>query len=84
MSWQVELKRSAEKELEKLQTQDQERILEKLFSLKEKPFPDGAIKLKGHPGYRLRVGDYRILYEMDTKSRVITVSAIGHRKEVYR
>ena len=48
------------------------------------PFPRGTKKLKGTDGFRIRVGDYRILYRVDPASHVITVGAIKHRKEAYR
>ena len=84
MSWHLFIKPSAKRELEDLPQKDQDRIVEKLWSLQDNPFPFGVAKLKGHVGYRLRAGDYRVLYEVDVKSRTLTVFAIGHRKEVYR
>jgi mRNA interferase RelE/StbE len=59
-------------------------ITQKLVLLKSGPFPHGSKKLKEHTGYRLRIGDYRVLYEVDKKARKVIIYAIGHRKEVYR
>jgi mRNA interferase RelE/StbE len=59
-----------------------ERAIDKL---REKPFPQGAKPLRGVPGlYRIRVGDYRIVYSADRKAPSVTVEKVGHRKEVYR
>jgi mRNA interferase RelE/StbE len=50
----------------------------------EDPFPRGTKKLKGSDGFRIRVGDYRILYRVNSASHLVTVGAIKHRKEAYR
>ena len=63
----------------------QQRIVEKLEDLEVNPRPSGIKALKGQiPGYRLRVGNYRVLYTVDDKNRTVTVYEIGHRKDVYR
>lgn len=84
MSYLIRLKRSAEKELERLPTKTHDRIVETLLSLKENPLPHGIKKLRGHEGYRLRVGYYRILYIIDESKREIEVFSVAHRKDVYR
>lgn len=84
MNWRVEIHQKAEQELGRIPEPAQSRIINKLLSLGQDPFPFGAIKLKGHDGYRLRVGDYRILYEAEPSLKIVTIFAIGHRKEVYR
>lgn len=48
------------------------------------PFPRGFKKLKGSEGYRIRIGHYRVLYRVDSTARLVSVGAIGHRKDVYR
>ena len=61
------------------------RIMAEIRSLSETPFPPGCKKLKGSTAsYRLRVGDYRILYEVDTETRTVIVYRIRHRKDVYQ
>jgi mRNA interferase RelE/StbE len=52
--------------------------------LAENPFPPGSRKLAGVEGYRVRQGDYRILYEVDQNQITVLVIKVGHRKEVYR
>jgi mRNA interferase RelE/StbE len=84
VSWQIEIARDARKELERLPTQTQIRISKAILALEENPFPHGCKKLKNRDGFRIRVGDYRILYFADTKAKQITVGVIGHRREVYR
>jgi mRNA interferase RelE/StbE len=84
MLYAVFLKRSAEKELEILPRDIQHRIIKRLLSLKEDPRPLGVKKLLGGERYRLRVGDYRVLYTIDDYRHLVEVSAVGHRREVYR
>lgn len=84
MSYRVEVKGSAEKELGRLSSLIQQRIAVALLGLAEQPFPPGVKKLRGSTGYRIRIGDYRVLYTIDAQKKEICISAIGHRKEVYR
>ena len=60
------------------------RIEQAIDGLANDPRPHGAIKLTGETGYRLRIGDYRILYDIDDTAQVITIYRVGHRREVYR
>ena len=84
MNWRVELARDAKKELARLPAAVQRRIARVLLSLENDPFPAGAKKLKNRDGWRVRVGDYRILYFADKTARQIVVGVIAHRREVYR
>ena len=84
MSYQVLIKRSVEKELDALPKSMRERIVRRLLSLEGDPRPPGSKKLQGEESYRLRVGDYRALYRIDDQNRMVTVYAVGHRREVYR
>ena len=84
MKWQVILKRSARKELERLPDEVIQRIYDQLVVLQENPFPRQSKKLKGGEGYRLRVGDYRVLYDLDEKHHMANVYAVRHRREAYR
>ena len=84
MSWRIDISRDARKELERLPTQIQSRIAKAVLALESNPFPHGCKKLKNRDGYRIRVGDYRILYFVDGKQKVIVVGLIGHRREIYR
>ncbi len=84
MRYEVYLKKSAEKELDGLTAKTHDRVVKKLVSLSANPRPAGAKKLHGREGYRLRVGDHRILYEVDDNERRVEVFSIAHRREVYR
>ena len=84
MNWQIEISRDARKELAGLNSQMQVRISKAVLALENNPFPVGCKKLKNRDGFRIRVGDYRVLFFADTKAKQIVISAIGHRREVYR
>ncbi|PYI43568.1 MAG: type II toxin-antitoxin system mRNA interferase toxin, RelE/StbE family [Verrucomicrobia bacterium] len=84
MSWTVEVQRPAEKELAALPLQARERVASALRAMEDDPFPHGDKKLKARDGYRVRVGDYRILFTVNRAARLVRVGAIGHRKDVYR
>lgn len=84
MVYTVNLKKSAEKDLSRLSEAMHDRVIKSLLSLKQNPAPSGAKKLHGRDGYRLRVGDYRILYQVYDIERRIEVVSIAHRKDVYR
>jgi mRNA interferase RelE/StbE len=78
VSWQLDISRDARKELARLPAQFQTRIAKAILALEENPFPQGCKKLKNRDGWRIRIGDYRVLYFADAKARQITVGAIGH------
>jgi mRNA interferase RelE/StbE len=84
MPYAVYLKRSSEKELARLPREVHRKIIKRLLTLKDNPRPTGAKKLWGGERYRIRVGDYRVLYTIDDALQKIEVSAVGHRREVYR
>lgn len=84
MSWQIEIVRDARKELADLHPQMQARVSKAILALENAPFPQGCKKLKNRDGFRIRVGDYRVVYSADPKTRRIVVAVICHRREVYR
>ena len=84
MSWRVEIARDAKKELARLPAKTQTRIARAILALEEDPFPHGCKKLTNRDGWRIRAGDYRVLYFADSKTRLIVVGVIGHRRDVYR
>jgi mRNA interferase RelE/StbE len=84
MKWRVAVARSAEKELGKISTDNRVRVARSIRALEDNPFPAGVKRLKGREEFRIRVGDYRILYVVDHESQSVTISAIGHRRDVYR
>lgn len=85
MSYQVILKPTAEKQLNRLPKSIQSRIVEKLSALQENPRLSGSSKLTGATSvWRVRVGDYRIVYEIHDDRQNVFVTIIAHRREVYR
>ena len=84
MPYTIELKRSAEQELESLPAKIHNRIIRVLLSLKDNPFPHNAKKLHGREGVRIRVGNYRIIHVVDNTDKKIEVFSIADRKDVYR
>ena len=83
-TYQVLIKRSAEKDLDVLQERTHKKISSKIARLGENPRPPDCKCLQKSNGYRIRIGDYRILYVVSDDSRTILIYAIGHRREVYR
>lgn len=60
-----------------------ERVMTAVRALVHDPRPPGARKLSGRESYRIRVGDYRVIYLVDTEERIVTILGVGHRREVY-
>jgi len=84
-SYEIEVSRTAEKQLKKLPPVDQRRITRAIMALADAPFPRGSRKLSGYEDvFRVRVGRYRILYSVSGRSLIIIVLKIGHRKDIYR
>lgn len=84
-AYKVTPKPSIEKDLRSLSKPLVERILKRIESLKDDPFPRGSVKLEGGEKlYRIRVGDYRIVYEVDNDAKHVTINYVRHRREVYR
>jgi mRNA interferase RelE/StbE len=84
-SYKIVIKRSAAKELETIGgKKDRQRIVDRIRALADDPRPPGVEKLSGKDKYRIRQGDYRILYEIEDDVLLVVVVKIGDRKEVYR
>lgn len=83
-AYRVEVQRSAERDLERLGPLLFERIARRLSGLADEPRPHGSEKLVGLEAYRLRVGDYRVSYEVDDGTHTVTVTRVRHRREAYR
>jgi len=84
VKYEVRIVPSAEREMDKLPTPIHTRIGRRILSLEVTPRPRGVKKLGRREEYRLRVGDYRTLYTVDDKDSIVTIFAVGHRREVYR
>lgn len=84
-SYKIQWKNSAKKELKKLDKQIILRILQAIEKLATNPYSSGSKKLMGSESiYRIRVGDYRIIYNIQSSVLTIEIIKIGHRREVYR
>ena len=84
MSYELEIIRRAQKALARLPHQDYERTRDAIRALAEDPRPPGSKKLTGRAGWRLRVGRYRVLYEIEDKVRIVRILDVGHRRDIYR
>ena len=73
----------AKRQLKKLPKQIAQRIEERIGELADEPRPNGCLKLTGQESYRIRVGDYRIIYEIEDDILTVLVVKIGHRRDVY-
>jgi len=82
--YKIEIKKSAVKEIERLPREGLQAILDKIASLADNPRPRGCKKLSGEEKYRLRLGDYRILYAIEDDVLVVYVVKVAHRKDVYK
>lgn len=85
MRYSIEIKSSAEKDMGKLPRDIRRRAAEKILLLEENPRPPGAKHLEApFEGYRIRIGDWRVLYVVDDGSHKVFVYSVGHRREAYR
>ena len=83
--YEVLLERRAERDLKKLSQETFYRIIPQIKGLSENPKPAGCRKITGSKNdWRIRIGDYRIIYEIDEKERTVKVMRIRHRREVYK
>jgi mRNA interferase RelE/StbE len=79
------IKTSAERDMRKLSADLFQRVNTKILTLRDDPRPAGAQKLAGGlEGWRIRVGDYRILYQIDDTAQTVTIVRVKHRRDVYR
>ena len=84
MTYRVILPKRVQKELDRLPSVIHDRIIATATKLEENPRPSGCLKLGGRNAWRIRVGEYRIIYEIDDAKQLVVVTTIAHRKEVYR
>ena len=84
-NYRIEITATAEKSLKKIPKKDIQKIVEAIQVLAISPFPEGCRKLKGEEDvYRVRQGNYRIIYEVIDKKLIVLVLKIGHRKDIYK
>ncbi|MBG1267126.1 type II toxin-antitoxin system RelE family toxin [Nostoc sp. WHI] len=85
MTYQIEISNRAVKQLKKLSADIRDRVNEKILELADNPRPSGVVKLENTDNkYRIRIGNYRILYEIQDDVLIVKVVRVGHRRDVYR
>ena len=84
MTYRIEYAAAAARQIERLPRDVQSRVLGRIEALAHTPRPPGAIRLTGGDAYRIRVGDYRIIYAVADELLVVLIVKVGHRREVYR
>jgi mRNA interferase RelE/StbE len=85
MRYALEFTASAARELERFDKQVERRITTKITSLSDDPFPGDVKKMKGlEDHFRIRIGDYRVVYRVDGKRVIVVIVRVGHRREIYR
>jgi mRNA interferase RelE/StbE len=82
--YSIEVRPAARKALKGLDRTVQRRMQAAIELLADNPRPPGAVALRGRPGLRIRVGDYRIIYQVQDDVLVVAVIALGHRRDIYR
>ncbi len=84
MSYHVEILRTAQKQLAKIDRSQQNRIIDAIRELAEEPRPVGCKRLSGRPAWRIRIGSYRVIYEIHDQQLLVLIITVGPRKDVYR
>jgi len=83
--FELQWRASTRKDLRKIPSQEIVRIIAAVEQLADEPFPHGVEKLSGAEHvYRIRIGDYRVVYEVIAKARIVEIQRVRHRKDVYR
>ena len=82
--YKLEIKKSALKEIERLPRRDLHAVISRMEELSDNPRPHGCKKLSGQDKYKIRSGDYRILYSIEDNILTVYVVKVGHRRDVYR
>jgi mRNA interferase RelE/StbE len=85
MKYTIRISRIAAKELQAIPAKMADKIIDAIYSLENNPRPSGHKKLKGQkaPVYRIRIGDYRVVYLIDDVIRIVDVHKVGHRRDIY-
>jgi mRNA interferase RelE/StbE len=84
MTYTVSILRRAQRELQQLPRGEYARVRDAIRALGHDPRPTGCLALTGRAGWRLRVGDYRVIYEIDDTQHLVTILHVGHRRDIYR
>ncbi|HTV54053.1 MAG TPA: type II toxin-antitoxin system RelE/ParE family toxin [Terriglobia bacterium] len=82
--YKVHIKPAAGRELDAMPKRDRQRLVLRITELARNPRPYGSEKLSGEDGYRIRQGNYRVIYSVDDSEKAVRILKIAHRKDVYR
>lgn len=84
MAYSISIERPAQKSLAKISQPFQNRIIDAIRALADNPRPTGVKKLSGRDAWRIRIGNYRVIYEIHDDRLVVLIVSIGHRRDIYR
>jgi mRNA interferase RelE/StbE len=84
MTYKISIRRKAQKQLAKIPVSDYKKIKRAILDLAADPRPPGSKKLKGRTGWRIRQGDYRVIYEIQDDQLIVIVLDVGNRRDIYR
>lgn len=84
MTYKISIRRKAQKQLARIPASDYKKVKAAIQALANNPRPSGSKKLKGRPGWRIRQGNHRVIYEIQDEQLIIIVLDIGDRKDIYR
>lgn len=84
MTYRLFIEKSAQKYLDKITNPDQDKIINAIQNLSENQRPSGVKKLSSRDAWRIRIGNHRVIYEIDDEKKIILIVDIGHRKDIYR
>jgi mRNA interferase RelE/StbE len=84
MAYNILIRRRAQKALAQLSRDDYERAKESIRNLSDNARPPGCKKLIGRDGWRIRAGEYRVIYEIDDPAQTVTILHVGHRRDIYK
>lgn len=84
MTYKLSILRRAQKQLAKIPANDYKKVKKAILDLTQDPRPPGSKKLKGRDGWRIRQGDFRVIYEIQDDQLIVIVLDIGNRKDIYR
>ena len=82
MKYKIQIQRNAQKSLAKITEPFQSKIIDRIFNLQNDPYYNSK-KLVGRDAYRIRVGNYRVIYEINNTELIVLVVTIGHRRDIY-
>jgi mRNA interferase RelE/StbE len=83
MSYEVLMLRRASKQLANLPSREYQRVKASILQLGEDPRPYGCLRLTGRSGWRIRIGNYRVIYEIDDPKTTVTILDVGDRRDIY-